>query len=154
MRTLDGLVDVYLPDLKYFSEEYAVSYSSAPQYFEVASEAISEMYRQVGAITLDTDGIAQRGVIVRHLVLPAHRHDSIALLERLALLLPVDKILISLMRQYTPDFADENAPATLRRRLTSFEYDAVIECADRLGFRGFSQSKESASADFTPSFNK
>ena len=153
LRALDGLVDIYLPDFKYFSDELALAYSSAPDYRKVATQAIREMFRQVGAFELDERGMAKRGLIVRHLVLPACRADSFAVLEHLAKILPTDKFMLSLMRQYTPDFADGSAPSNLRRRLTSFEYQSVLDLASRLGFDGFSQQKDSASSVFTPDFD-
>jgi putative pyruvate formate lyase activating enzyme len=154
LRTLDGLIDIYLPDFKYFDSEIAKKYSLAPDYSKFAGRALIEMHRQVGKLTLDEKGTATRGLIVRHLVLPAHREDSKATLKYLSELLPVEDVTLSLMRQYTPDFADENAPKNLKRRLTSFEYDDVLNYALSLGFDGFSQGKESAKTDFTPTFSK
>ena len=152
LRALDGLIDVYLPDMKYFSNELAIKYSSAPRYKEAATEALTEMYRQVGKVNFDSDGMITRGLIVRHLVLPSHRNDSMGVLDHLASFLPIKNIMLSLMRQYTPDFADADAPSPLHRRLTSFEYDSVLEYAQKLGFQGFSQSRASATADYTPNF--
>ncbi len=154
LRALDGLIDIYLPDFKYFDDRLAREYSSASEYARVASEALIEMHRQVGKLDLDSDGIAKRGLIVRHLVLPACREDSKAVLKHISEILPADEVVLSLMRQYTPDFASEGAPKNLKRRLTSFEYDDVVQYALSLGFDGFSQDKESAKRDFTPSFDK
>lgn len=154
LRALEGLVDIYLPDFKYFSEDLARSYSNAPSYARVAGEAISEMYRQVGKLTLDEKGIAKRGLIVRHLVLPACREDSKAVLKYISEILPASEVTLSLMRQYTPDFACDDVPKNLKRRLTSFEYEDVLSYALTLGFDGFSQDKESAKKDFTPNFCK
>ena len=153
LRALDGLVDIYLPDFKYFDDALARSYSSAPNYATAAGEALVEMHRQVGRLTLDENGIATRGLIVRHLVLPSCREDSKRALKYISEILPVSEVTLSLMRQYTPDFADENAPKNLKRRLTSFEYDDVLNYALSLGFEGFSQDKDSAKTDFTPKFN-
>ena len=154
LRALDGLVDIYLPDFKYFDDELAKRYSSAPNYVEIASKSLIEMYRQVGKLTLDKNGIAERGLIVRHLVLPACREDSKAVLKHISEILPAEDVTLSLMRQYTPDFANEDAPKNLKRRLTSFEYEDVLNYAISLGFDGFSQGKESAKTDFTPRFDK
>ena len=154
LRALEGLVDIYLPDFKYFSEDLARSYSNAPSYARVAGEAIIEMYRQVGKLTLDEKGIAKRGLIVRHLVLPACREDSKAVLKYISEMLPASEVTLSLMRQYTPDFACDDVPKNLKRRLTSFEYEDVLSYALSLGFDGFSQEKESAKKDFTPDFCK
>ena len=153
LRALDGLVDIYLPDFKYFNDDIARAYSSAPEYAKIASQAIVEMHRQVGKLTLDENGIAKRGLIVRYLVLPACREDSKAVLKYLSEILPPEEVTLSLMRQYTPDFADADAPKGLKRRLTSFEYEDVLDYALSLGFDGFSQEKESAKRDFTPHFS-
>ncbi|MBE6630934.1 MAG: radical SAM protein [Ruminococcaceae bacterium] len=152
LKLLEGLVDVYLPDFKYMSTALSAAYSAAPDYAEVATAALREMYRQVGAVRFDVRGMLTRGVMVRHLVLPGSRADSIAVLEHLAALLPVADIRLSLMRQYTPDFTPPDAPKNLKRRLTSFEYDSVAARALELGFEGYFQEKESASAAFTPDF--
>ena len=152
LRALDGLIDVYLPDFKYYSDDLASKYSSALDYREVASEALCEMFRQTGPVVIGEDGLAKRGLIVRHLVLPACRADSFDVLRHLAKILPTDKILLSLMNQYTPDFVDSTAPKNLTRRLTSFEYQSVLDLARELGFDGFSQQRSSASAVFTPDF--
>lgn len=152
LRTLDGLVDIYLPDFKYYSSELARAYSSAPDYREVASAALLEMFRQTGRYALDGDGLLLRGVLVRHLVLPAARKDSMAALDHLAALLPTEEILLSLMSQYTPDFALDSPYRSLHRRVTTFEYDTVLRHAADLGFVGFMQEKSSASSVYTPKF--
>ncbi len=152
LRRYEGLVDIYLPDFKYASSELAARYSAAPDYPDVALEAIREMYRQVGSYSYGEDGMLLCGVVVRHLVLPASRQDSIASLDLLAASLPVKEILLSLMSQYTPEFAADSGYACLMRRVTTFEYDTVLRHAEELGFDGFMQSRASASADFTPDF--
>lgn len=159
LKMLDGLVDVYLPDLKYFSPELSARYSAAPDYFEVAKRAIAEMYRQTGSAVFETeelDGreteLIKRGVIVRHLLLPGGRKDSIRILEELATLIPTDGVRLSLMRQFTPDFVDGEKFPELKRRITSFEYDSVLKKASELGFDGYTQGAEAASAAFTPDF--
>lgn len=154
LRMLDGLVDIYMPDFKYFSPELAKKYSSAPDYPEAASKALSEMFRQVGKYRYSDSEphILASGLIVRHLVLPSCRADSIAVLEHLASLLPATDILLSLMSQYTPDFALDTPYKELHRRVTTFEYQKVVDRAAELGFDGFIQSKDAASARFTPDF--
>lgn len=152
LRTLDGLVDVYMPDFKYLSPTLSQKYSAAPDYGEVVSLALPEMYRQVGKPILDSDGLLRRGMVVRHLVLPSHRKDSIAILEALAELLPPDGILLSLMSQYTPEFAMDAPYTELHRRITSFEYDSVVKRATELGFDGFIQQRTSATSVYTPDF--
>ena len=153
LKMLDGLVDVYLPDFKYASSELAAKYSSAPDYPEVAAAALCEMYRQVGKITFDGDGIIKRGVIVRHLVLPSHRKDSIEVLDIIANTLPISDIRLSLMSQYTPEFALDTEYKNLHRRVTSFEYSSVLEYAISLGFEGYFQERASANESFTPNFD-
>ena len=152
LRLMDGLVDIYLPDFKYMSPELAASYSSAPDYADVATEAVKEMYRQTGEVTLDTDGIMTRGMILRHLVLPGCRADSMAVLRHIANILPPAHIRVSVMRQYTPDFAMDCPYKNLRRRVTDFEYTSVLDEASRLGLEGYSQGKDAADKAFTPDF--
>ena len=153
---LCGTVDIYLTDFKYRSEELAQAYSSAADYPEVAEKALSKMYSSVGKYEFDEDGMMRRGVIVRHLVLPSHRDDSIAVLNRIAEIVPPSDVLLSLMAQYTPEFlpdATENDKfSKIRRKVTSFEYEKVVEEAARLGFNGFSQERSSATKRFTPDF--
>lgn len=153
LRSLDGLVDIYLPDFKYFSPALSEKYSVAPDYFEVASAALSEMYRQTGKNIFDSDGIMTCGMIVRHLILPGCRHDSIELLRKLATLLPIKDIKISIMRQFTPDFVSKENYPELSRRVTSFEYDSVLREAEALGFDGYFQTADSADAKYTPDFD-
>ena len=157
LKSLDGLVDIYMPDLKYYSSEISKKYSHAEDYFMVATEAIKEMIDQVGKPNFNGDGKLLSGVIVRHLVLPDCRRDSMALLDELSSNLPSeDSVVLSLMSQYTPDFYLASPPdgkhKNLARRLTSFEYNSVLRHAQTLGFEGYFQNPSSASADYTPEF--
>lgn len=152
LRRLAGLVDIYLPDFKYASAELADRYSAAPDYPEVTSAALSEMFRQVGRYKIGENGIMRRGMIVRHLVLPKGRQDSMAVLDRLAELLPASGILLSLMSQYTPTFAMDSPFAELHRKVTTFEYRSVVDHALSLCFDGFMQDKSAATASYTPNF--
>ena len=152
LRRLEGLVDVYMPDFKYLSSELSASYSAAPDYADRATEAIAEMLRQVGQVTFDDDGIMTCGLLVRHLVLPGCRKDSIAVIRHLATVLPPDAVRLSVMRQYTPDFASDCPYPNLHRRLTDFEYESVTDVADECGFIGYRQGRESAVSDYTPDF--
>ena len=152
LRRLEGLVDIYLPDFKYVSPELSTRYSAAPDYAEVASTALLEMFRQVGRYDIGEDGLMKKGMIVRHLALPGGRKDSMAVLDRLAELLPPSEILLSLMSQYTPEFAMDSPYAELHRRVTTFEYQSVVDHAHALGFDGFAQEKSSATARYTPDF--
>ena len=154
LRRLEGLVDIYLPDFKYSSDELAKKYSSAPDYRYYAENAILEMLRQVGKPLIDDRGIMQKGLIVRHLVLPSQRKDSMNVMKRLSELLSPEDFFISLMSQYTPDFAIEASSPhkELHRKLTSFEYNSVVDFANSLGLCGFCQDKSSSSAKYTPDF--
>ncbi len=153
IRALTGYVDVYLPDIKYFSAELAARYSSAPDYFEIASAAVREMIAQTGGLQYEEDGTLRRGVIVRHLVLPGTRRDSIAVLNWIAENLPRGGSLLSLMSQYTPTVHTKGYPE-IHRRVTSLEYDSVVKEAVRLGLtEGYMQQRGSASEAYIPPFN-
>ena len=152
LRSLKGLVDIYLPDVKYFSSELSARYSAAPDYFEVASAALEEMLRQTGAPRMDENGMLTSGTVVRHLVLPSCRKDSVKLLNTLAERFGSRAFLLSLMSQYTPEFALDTPYPALHRRVTSFEYESVREEAVRLGFEGCMQDREAASPAYTPDF--
>ncbi len=151
---LRGLVDIYMPDFKYMSAELASAYSHAPDYPQVVQRALVRMYEQVGEYEYAQDGTLKKGMLVRHLVLPAGRKDSLAVLERLAKILPPDKILISIMSQYTPEFALDCEYKSLHRKITRFEYETVVSRAAELGFDGFVQDLTSATSSYTPKFNK
>ncbi len=154
LKRLEGLVDIYLPDFKYLDAERARAYSKAADYPTVALTALKEMLRQVGACKFDEDGLLLRGVVVRHLVLPGGRKDSIALLRMLAQTFGSDAFLLSLMSQYTPDFAKDAPFPELHRRVTAFEYDSVLREAEKLGFDGYFQARSSATSAFTPDFHE
>ena len=154
LRRLEGLVDVYLTDLKYHSPALAAKYSAAPDYVEVAVNALREMLRQVGPCQFDGFGMLQRGVILRHLVLPGSRKDSIALLDALAREFGTDVFRLSLMNQYTPEFALDCPYPELHRKVTTFEYGSVLDRALELGFDGYFQDRSSATASFTPDFQE
>ena len=153
LRLLDGLVDVYLPDFKYLAPTLASICAHAPDYAEVAAAALAEMFRQVGPCVFDGDGLFRRGVLIRHLVLPGQSRDSVAVLQKLASLVPVADVRLSLLWQYTPGFAPADAPAFLLRRVTRFEYERVQKAALDLGFAGYAQKKDSATAAWTPDFS-
>ena len=162
LKQLDGLIDIYMPDFKYFSSEIAKKYSNASDYPSVALAALKEMLRQVGAPKhRDNDKARlESGVILRHLILPSHRQDSIDVLELVAKEIGADNVILSLMGQYTPDFYLEFEKAhgardgckNLRRRITSFEYNSVLAAANSLGFDGYMQDISSSNAKYTPNF--
>ena len=149
IRRLDGLVDVYLPDFKYLDRERAARYSAAPDYGTVAQNAIAEMVRQAPTPALE-NGILQKGVLIRHLVLPGGRADGVAIMRLIAEKFPT--ALVSIMRQYTPAFCREGYPE-LARRVTSYEYESVVRAAEDCGLNGFTQGRESADTKFTPKFD-
>lgn len=153
LRQLSGFIDLYLPDFKYESSVLSANYSAAPDYFEVVKGAIAEMHRQCGYAEFDEDGHMQKGVLIRHLVLPNHRDDSKRVLEYLAQNYDVTKLTLSLMRQYFPTHKAREYKE-LSRKLTSLEYDDVVNYASALGFvNGFIQTKESASENYVPDFD-
>ena len=112
LRTLEGKVQIYLPDLKYADSALAARYSGAADYFETATAAIREMFRQVGRCVWDADGMLQRGVIIRHLLLPGALENTKAVLDWIAGTFPAGSVLVSLMSQYTPQ---AGAGGVLRR---------------------------------------
>ena len=151
IKMLDGIVDVYLPDFKYYSDEYAIKYSKCKDYFKYASGAIDEMVRQKGNCQFDKDGNIISGVIVRHLLLPGMKNDSKRILKYLYDKYG-DNIYISIMNQYTPvrkcDF-DE-----LNDRVSDMVYDDVIDYAWDIGIRNaFIQEGGSQSESFIPDFD-
>ena len=151
LKLLEGSVDVYLPDLKYVGPELSKEYSGAEDYFENASEAILEMYRQAGSPLFDKDGLIKRGLIVRHLVLPGHTADSIRVLEWIADNLP-KSIYVSLMSQFVPCYKAIGHPV-LDRYITRHEYEKVINRFVKLGLNGYAQERDSASEQYIPDFN-
>lgn len=153
LRLLEGLVDIYLPDLKYFSSELSAKYSHAPDYFFRASAAISEMLRQVGEPVFDdTSGLMKRGVIVRHLVLPGQTRDSKKILRYLHEAYGND-IYVSIMNQFTPLVQVAEIPE-LNRCVTVEEYERILDFADKIGIeQGFQQEGRTASESFIPEFD-
>lgn len=150
LRRLEGLVDIYLPDLKYVSETLSLRYSGAADYFYYAAPAIQEMQRQTGCLVLNENGVAKRGLAIRHLVLPGCLPDTRRVLDYIAHDLPADTA-VSLMRQYTP--MGDDLPAPLNRPLTNREYErAVAYCIDIGLTRVLLQEKAAADSAFTPQF--
>lgn len=153
LRLLEGLVDIWLPDLKYYSPELSAAYSHAPDYFARASAAIAEMYRQAGPPMLDTQtGMMKSGVIVRHLVLPGQVRDSKKILRYLHDTYKND-IYVSIMNQYTPLEHTAQIPE-LNRKVTDGEYKRVLDFAEKIGIeRGFLQEGDTAEESFIPHFS-
>ena len=152
LKALKGWVQVYLPDFKYVDETLALKYSKAPHYFEYASKAVAEMVRQVGAVEFDEEGMIQKGVIVRHLMLPGQLMDSKAVVRHLFETYK-NQIWISLMNQYTP--LEQVTPyPELNRKVTRKAYNRLIDFALELGLEnGFIQEGETAKESFIPLFN-
>ena len=144
-----GVTDVFLPDLKFYSREASQSLAGCPNYFEVAIKAITRMVKKTGKPVFDKDDMLVSGTMVRHLVIPGYRKDSLEIVRELGERFDTDEILISLMSQYVPN-GNPKAPA---RRVTSFEYDSVARAVTKLGFLGYVQVRSSASEEYIPSFN-
>lgn len=152
LRQLEGKIDVYLPDFKYSDNALAKKLSSAPEYFETASAAILEMYRQVGKPVIVADEM-KRGVLVRHLVLPGCVDNSLGVLDWVAEHFRSGDILFSLMSQYVPMGRAAEMPP-FDRRITELEYDSVLSYMMLLGIEdGYTQDFSSAERGYTPSFD-
>lgn len=150
LRLLEGSIDIYLPDYKFYSSYYAERYADAADYRELATEAIAEMLRQTGAPCYSTDGLLRRGTIVRHLMLPTLAGDTAQVLRDIAARWG-DSVLVSLLRQYTP-FGMQDWPE-LDRTITEQEYDDACETFLDLGLTGFFQQGEAVGASFIPAFD-
>jgi putative pyruvate formate lyase activating enzyme len=152
LKLLNGLINIYLPDLKYASSDVSMKYSGASDYFEYATSSILEMHKQVGKAVFNEEGIMLQGMIIRHLILPGLTKESIKVLDWIKENLPKDTY-ISLMSQYTPFFKAEQNPE-INRRITRKEYDKVLDHYYKLGFEnGFVQERNSAGEEYIPDFN-
>ncbi|MCI8335818.1 MAG: radical SAM protein [Peptococcaceae bacterium] len=154
LNMLDGLIDIYLPDLKYYHSKWADLLSHAPDYFPTACTAIDEMVRQVDTPLFDADGILQKGVIIRHLTLPSLLSDSKRVLEEIVRRW-YPKVWVSIMRQYTPlPIIDHPRYSFLQEKITDEHYDALVDYAVDLGIeQGFVQEGEAAAESFIPLFD-
>jgi putative pyruvate formate lyase activating enzyme len=151
IRAFDGLVDIYLPDLKYVDPRLSLKFSRASDYFETAIEAIAEMIRQVGFMQTDENGIATKGVRIRHLVLPGCVFDTRSVLNAIKERFGTD-CPISLMSQYTP--IPECTVKPLDRPLTPREYESALDYCLSLGFTNvYTQELTSVGRSFTPPFS-
>ncbi len=151
LKLLKDYVDIYLPDLKYFSSELSDKYSHAKNYFEYASQAILEMHNQQSKLIWN-GSILKKGLIIRHLILPGCRHDSIKIINWIAENLPADSFMLSLMSQYTPTYKSKNH-GEINRKITTFEYNSVLDETIKFNLNGYTQNKASASKEYTPNFN-
>ena len=152
LRELEGLVDIYLPDMKYSDPKLAGILSAAPDYVEIAKAAIAEMYRQVGSAVIE-DEIMQRGMIVRHLMLPGELDNTLGVLDWFSETFPKGDVLFSLMSQYVPMGKAKTMPS-YDRRITEDEYDAALSYLELLGIEnGFTQDFSAATEEYIPDFS-
>ena len=153
LKRLEGIIDIYMPDMKYYRDKYAVKYSSAPRYFETACAALEEMYRQTGAFVLDENGIMQSGVIVRHMMLPGLMLDTKKIMDYLFDTYG-NNIYISLMSQYTPLKNVERFPE-LNRKIDMKKYNSIVDyCMNRGMENVFIQEGSAAKESFIPCFEE
>lgn len=152
LAQLEGLVEIYLPDLKYTSAENAGTFSGAPDYFPVATKAILEMYRQVGLPSFDANGLMTKGLMIRHLILPGQLVETLQALNWIAANLPRG-VYVSLMAQYFPAYRALQTPP-LNRRLTEQEYARAVDALLDLGLEyGYTQELTAADECYTPTFD-
>jgi len=154
LRMLEGLIDIYLPDVKYYDNELARRLSNAPDYFDTAMTAVTEMIRQTGKPRFDGSGMLLRGTIVRHLVIPDCYKDSVEVIKRVGERFG-GEILFSLMSQYTPFgwVLTDPALSKYNRRLTTFEYRKALDAVYAAGLEGYMQERSSAKEEYTPDFD-
>ena len=148
IASLDGLVDIYLPDLKYADNRLALALSGCGDYFQVATAAIKEMVKQVGPVQWDGDKVV-KGVIIRHLILPGFVDNSLKVLDWIGDTFASGEVLVSLMRQYTPM---PGLPAPLDRPITEEEYDSVLSWMFLNDLEGFTQEETASDTAFIPDF--
>ena len=152
LKLLDGLVDIYLPDLKYYYNKLGKRYSNVENYFEIATNAILEMYRQVGNVQIDSNGILQKGVVIRHLVLPNHIENSKKVLKWIKENLD-NKVFVSIMAQYFPTYKAKDIEK-INRKLTKKEYQEIIEYVDSIGLdNGYVQELGEHEEEYVPKWN-
>ena len=152
LKRLEGKINIYIPDLKYADDSLGFNYSGAKNYFETATNAIKEMFRQVGSYKINDDGIMQSGVIIRHLVLPGQLENSKRVIDWVSENFNDGDILFSLMSQFTPN--GECTKDELHRRITQEEYDEIADYLYKSGIEdGFMQELSSAKEEYTPPFD-
>ena len=150
LRSFEGKIQIYIPDMKYMSASLAQKYSGASDYPETAEKAIKEMFRQTGEFELDSEGIMKKGVIIRHLMLPGELENTLDVIDWVSSEFD-NKVMFSLMSQFTPN---ENCKyKELQRRVTREEYEKAVDYMYLAGIEnGFVQDFSSATSDYTPSF--
>lgn len=152
IKLLDGYIDVYLPDLKYYTDSLSKKYSKVNNYFEIATNAIKEMYNQVGNATFDGEGLIKKGVIIRHLVLPNHIQNTKNILRWIKENMPED-IYVSVMAQYFPTYK-ANEDNLINRKLTKKEYKEVFNYLYSLDIKnGYIQDLGKHEQEYVPDFN-
>ena len=152
LRALEGKIQIYLPDLKYVTAEYAEKYSGAADYPEAAKAAIREMFRQTGPCVYGPDGLLERGVVIRHLLLPGKLAEAKRVMDWVAESFPPGAVLFSLMSQYLPWGRAADYPE-LNRRVRPSEARAAAEYMAALGLEGFTQEPDAAEAEYIPPFD-
>lgn len=152
LKSLEGLIDIYIPDIKYFNDKYAIKYSNASNYFGIASGAVLEMLRQVGLPEFDEAGIMKKGLMIRHMMLPGLLFDSKKIVDWVAKNLPRE-VYLNIMCQYTPLYRAGDYPE-INRRVNQSHYECLVDYALSNGIEnGFFQDFESASDEYVPNFN-
>ena len=153
LHVLKDYIDIYLPDIKFYDSGLSEKYVQAGDYFEYTSRAVRTMIQQTGEPVFDSEGLMKSGVIIRHMVMPGAYKDSLKILEWMNSQLPEKKFMISLMSQYTPFYKASEHPE-INRRITTYEYQIVVDKAIEFGFTdGYMQEKSSAKEEYTPPFN-
>ncbi len=151
LKLLDGYVDVYLPDFKYFDDDLAQRFSNVKNYKETTIKAITEMIRQTGKPKIEND-LMKKGVIIRHLILPKHTSDSIKIMDEISKRFK-DSVLVSLMGQYTPIRHFDRYPE-LNNKITPLEYKRVLHYMSTIGLtNGFCQELDSSTTAYIPNFD-
>lgn len=152
IKTLSGYVDIFLPDFKYVTPEIAKKYSQASDYFEYAKNAVKEMTEIAGYPQFSPDGMLKKGVLIRHLVLPSNFRESFKVIDFLSANFDTDRLYLSLMCQYFPAYRACEYKE-ISRKLTTLEYQKVIDYAIKSGIRnGFLQERNSATDEYVPQF--
>ena len=152
IKALEGYIDVYLPDLKYYSNELSKKYSKVDNYFKIATNAINEMYNQVGTAKFNENGIIQKGVMIRHLVLPNHLQNSKHILKWIKENMPED-IYVSVMAQYFPTFKAKNIEK-INRKISIKEYREVESYLYALDLEnGYMQDLGKHEEEYVPNFD-
>lgn len=153
IKMLNGYVDIYLPDLKYSDNELAVRLSNAPKYFEIATDAIKEMYNQVGVPVFNEDGIMQKGIMIRHLVLPNNIENSKKVLKWISEELPKE-VYVSVMAQYFPTYKAKDSAYGINRKLSNEEWEEIQNEISNLGIEnGFIQELGEHEEEYVPKWD-